>query len=190
MLRRAMTWVTCFAVGFLTLAVENDAEAGRRRAWRRGAGACCGVGYAYGGTGYAYGGWSGGQNQGACCTTGVAYQQPMMNACVVQPAGYQSPATYEHSTGYAPRGTWQQGQGQGTWQQGSQQGNQYGNPPASRAVAPAPAPIESLPSDNAPRTFQEAPEPDTNRQNPNREELNREELNRERLDQNTDDQNN
>lgn len=140
MVRQGFAWLACVAVGFGSLTIDpQDAEAGRRRAWRQGyyggyaGGGCCGGGY-------AYQNW---QPAAGCCAAvatthpPVSYQaaatyQPAGNACLVQPVNYQ---TYDHTTGYAPQGTMQPGQQQ---------------------AAPPPPPNEQF--DEAPRTFRQAPE--------------------------------
>jgi hypothetical protein len=151
MLRHATTWFACLAVGLTTFVIDTDAEAGWRRAARRG----YGYGGYYGGNYYG-GGYGGGYGSGCCGTAqwapaiqsggccGTAYAAPAMyqqtawqstgGACSVQPAGYQTTnGTYNQTSGYAPQGTYQSGH----------------NPP--------PPPVES---DSAPpRTFNQAPEP-------------------------------
>ncbi|HUQ72489.1 MAG TPA: hypothetical protein VM165_23375 [Planctomycetaceae bacterium] len=156
MLRQGTTWLACIAVGLvsLTVAPDNADAAAWRRAARRGG---CNNGYAYNN------GW---QNGGACCGTvqpiqqtaccgavqQPAYQQatyqPAGGACSVQQSGYQ---TFNHTSGYAPQGqVYQQGQihHQGQIQHGGIQTDANRQPP--------PPPSES---DEAPRTFDKAPEP-------------------------------
>ncbi|MDZ4689395.1 MAG: hypothetical protein SH850_30330 [Planctomycetaceae bacterium] len=148
MLRQGTTWLACIAVGLVSLTVApDDADASWRRARRWG-----NNGYNQGGYYQNAGGYNGRQNGGACCGAvqqTATYQQPIYqqatyqpagNACSVQQSGYQT----NHTSGYAPQGqVHQPGQyHQGGIQTGTRQ--------------PPPPPVES---DDAPRTFQEAPEP-------------------------------
>lgn len=140
------------ALAFTTLAIIPDnAEAGWRRAARRGygyGGACCGASYGYGGYG-GYGGGYGGacgggacgiqaapMQTGGCCTSQMAAPIQATGCCgVAQTVNYGGwsanacsvqPAgyqSYDHTTGYAP-----QGQIQGTYG-GSTQVNGTQPPP-------------------------------------------------------------
>jgi len=146
MLRQGTTWLACIAMGLVSLTVApDDADAGWRRARRLGYNnGCCQTAGVYN---------SGWQNSGACCGAvqqTAFYQQPIYqqatyqpagDACSVQQSGYQ---TYNHTSGYAPQGQIQQ---QGYHQGGVQTGTNR---------QPPPPPAES---DDAPRTFDEAPQP-------------------------------